>query len=90
MIVKSLSNPPRSLSIAVYTILPERHVDLVGAQPLQDGECVAALEDEFGKRRLVEDDDVLAAARAARREHGGSQPGVSNVYGASAAPGGRK
>ncbi len=61
VIVRSLSKPPRALSIAVYTILPIGYVDLVRAQPLQHGQRVASLEHEFRERRLVEHDDVLAA-----------------------------
>ena len=40
---------------------PDGDVDVVRAQPLQHGERIAALQHEFGERRLVEHDDVLAA-----------------------------
>ena len=68
MIVRSLSKPPRALSIARVDHPADGHVDVVGAQPLQHGERVAALQHELAERRLVEDDDILAA-RALLLEH---------------------
>src|SRR5262249_57817253 len=37
-----------------------RHVHVVGAKVLEDGERVAALEEQFRERGLVEDCDTLA------------------------------
>ena len=68
VIVRSLSKPPRALSIAVYTILPIATSISFAHSRCSTAERIASLEHEFGERRLVEHDDVLAA-RALLVEH---------------------
>ena len=65
-----------------------RHVDLVGAKTLQDSCGVAAFQDEFGERGLIEYHDVLARGALLVQHH--RQPrrrveGIGNRSGLRAA-----
>ena len=64
--VTSLSKPPRALSSAGVDGLPDGHVDIVGAEPLQHRSASRPLHQKFGERGHVEDRDCFAAARCSR------------------------
>ena len=58
--VRSLSKPPRSIEQRGVDHAVHRHVDLVGAQPLQHGQGVAALQQQLAEAALVVDRHRLA------------------------------
>ena len=90
VIVRSLSNPPRSFSIAVYTMRCKGTSMSLAHRRCRTCNASRPVKHEFAERGLIEHDDVFARGALLVENVAAASPGCRASAAVVGAPAGRK